>query len=142
MKNALTLLVLVLMQPSQIFAQDIFRTTCNGNLVRLDSLLIDTGIDIEDDRGRSLLHWAVACKQKEVFDFLINKGIEINAIDHQEKTPLHVAVQFSNVEYFEYLAKVQPNKDWQSKYGASLLELAVLNGNLDSSHKCNSRLLL
>jgi hypothetical protein len=109
-------------------AQNIYRTACQGNLVRLDSMLINTTIDIKDERGRSLLHWAVACKQKEVFDFLINNGIKINEVDNQEKTPLHVAVQFNNVEYFEYLVKLQPNNDWQSKYGASLLEQAVLNG--------------
>jgi len=110
-------------------AQNIYRTACQGNLVRLDSILTNTTIDIKDERGRSLLHWAVACKQKEVFDFLIKNGIKINEVDNQEKTPLYVAVQYNNIEYFEYLVKLQPNNDWQSKYGTSLLEQAVLNGN-------------
>ncbi|NRA91862.1 MAG: ankyrin repeat domain-containing protein, partial [Psychroserpens sp.] len=73
-------------------AQNMYRTACQGNLVRLDSMLTNTTIDIKDERGRSLLHWAVACKQKEVFDFLINNGIKINEVDNQRKTPLHVAV--------------------------------------------------
>ena len=54
-------------------AQNIFRTACNGNMVRLDSMLSEQTIEVKDNRGRSLLQWAVACKQKEVFDFLILK---------------------------------------------------------------------
>lgn len=92
-------------------------------------MLINSTIDIKDDRGRSLLHWAVACKKKDVFDFLIKKGININGIDNQGKTPMHVAVQFGNEEYLNYLIKNQPNVDWQSRFGASLLEIAVLNKN-------------
>jgi len=126
-KNLLVLLALIL--TSAVSAQNIFRTACNGNLERLDSMLINSTIDIKDDRGRSLLHWAVACKQQEVFDFLINKGIKINGIDNQEKTPLHAAVQFNNTDYIDYLIKLQPHNDWKSIYGASLLELAVLNRN-------------
>jgi len=64
-------------------SQNIFKTACNGNVENLDSMLVNTSVDLKDDRGKSLLHWAVACKQKEVFDLLINKGIEFNAIDDQ-----------------------------------------------------------
>jgi len=110
-------------------SQSIFRTACNGNVENLDSMLVNTSVDLKDDRGKSLLHWAVACKQKEVFDLLINKGIELNAIDDQEQTPLHIAVQFNNVEYCEYLIELQTNDTWQSLYGASLLELAILNNS-------------
>lgn len=113
----------------KLLAQNIHRTACQGNLARLDSMLVDAGIHAKDYRGRSLLHWAVACKQKEVFDFLVQKGIPINGTDHQEKTPLHVAVQYDNTAYLDYLLKLQPNRDWASKQGASLLELAVLRKN-------------
>ncbi len=116
-------------------AQNVFRTACNGNLVRLDSMLLNSTIDIKDDRGRSLLHWAVACKQQEVFDFLIKRGIKINGTDNQEKTPLHVAVQFNNIEYFNNLIELQPNNEWQSLYGTSLIELAILNGNKELTQK-------
>lgn len=108
-------------------AQSIQRTVCDGNLVRLDSLLQDTDINLTDNRGRSLLHWAVACKQKETFDFLVQKGIRIDVVDNQEQTPMHVAVRFGSEGYFESLIRLQPNKDWISRYGTSLLEKAVLN---------------
>ena len=116
-------------------AQDIYRTACNGNLVRLDSMIASTDIDAKDRRGRSLLHWAVACQQKEIVDFLVQVGIKINEADNQNKTPLHVAVQFNNVELFDYLISLQPNSDWKAVYGASLIELAVLNRNKELTEK-------
>lgn len=111
----------------KISAQSIQRTVCDGNMVRLDSLLQHTDINITDDSGRSLLHWAVACKQKETFDFLVQKGIRINVADNQEQTPMHVAVRFGNLQYFELLLRLQPSNQWISNYGASLMEKAVLN---------------
>ena len=89
-------------------------------------MLTHSSIDVKDYRGRSMLHWAVACRKKEIFDFLVEKGIDINGEDHQLKTPMHIAVQFGNEAYFEYLLDVQSSKEWVDTYGASLLESAVL----------------
>jgi hypothetical protein len=108
-------------------AQSIYRTACQGNLDRLDSILINTSIDIKDNRGKSLMHWAVACKQIEIFDYLVEKGIDINGEDDNEKTPIHVAVRFGNYKFFDLLVDLQSNNDWIIRYGGSLLEQAVLN---------------
>ncbi len=124
---------------TNLSAQNAYRTACNGNLVKLDSMLVGNSIDMKDGRGRSLLHWAVACKQPKIFDFLIKKGIKINETDNQEKTPLHIAVQFNNVEYFEKLVKLQPDHNWKSLYGASLIELAILNKNKELTKKIISK---
>ena len=128
MKIALSIILLPLFHFS-LSAQSIFRTACQGNLARLDSMLHHASIDTKDFRGRSLLQWAVACKEKEVFDFLIEKGINVNSEDNQGRTAMYVAVQFNNETYFDFLLEAQPNKDWIDKYGAMLLERAVLNEN-------------
>ncbi len=107
-------------------AQNIHRTACKGNLARLDSMLTTTPIQVKDHRGRSLLHWAAACKQKEIFDFLIAKGADVNAEDNQGKIPMHIAIHFGSSQLFDKLLELQPNSDWSSKYGNSLLEKAVL----------------
>jgi len=109
-----------------LYAQNIHRTACQGNLVRLDSMLSTTSIDIQDYRGRSLLHWAVACKQDSVLHFLVQKGIALNNEDHQNKTPMHMAVRFGNEMYFDLLRGLQPTNDWTETYGPSFLETAVL----------------
>ena len=110
-------------------AQSIHRIACQGELARLDSLLQESSIHVQDDLGRSLLHWAVACRQKEVFDFLVDRGIDINAEDFVQETSLHVAVRFDREPYFDMLLDLQPNDEWKSKYGASLLEIAILKDN-------------
>jgi len=129
MKFYLIFLLLYCLRIS-VSAQTIHRTACNGDLERLDSLLMHNDIDIRDDRGRSLLHWAVGCKKKEVFDFLIDKGIDINVIDHHGESPMHTAVQFDNEEYLNNLIALQTDASWQTRFSASLLEIAVLRKNI------------
>lgn len=128
MKPAL-LFVTVFFLSSVADAQNIFMTACQGNTSRLDSLLQDTPIDIADDRGRSLLHWAVACKQKNALELLVKKGINLNRADHKHQTAMHLAVDFDNHEYFDLLSSLQTNSDWMTSFGASLLEIAVLKKN-------------
>jgi len=106
--------------------QNIFRTTCQGNLNRLDSLLSDTSIDIEDNRGRSLLHWAVACKNEQAFEYLIQNGIDFNGEDNQHKNPMHIAVEYGLQKYFDKLIELQASNKWIEKYGSSFLEIATL----------------
>ncbi|MBP2833016.1 PD40 domain-containing protein [Aquimarina sp. U1-2] len=112
-----------------ISAQNIHRVACKGNVKKLDSMLSNIALDVRDSRGRSLLHWAVACKQKKVVEFLIQKGIKINATDHQQKTALHVAFQSNDTMFVDHLIRLQSGPDWKYSYGTSLLELAILNKN-------------
>lgn len=110
-------------------AQGLFRTACQGNLERLDSLILDVSIDVQDDRERTLLHWAVACNQKEVLGYLIQKGIDINAVDDQEKTSMHMCIRFDNRAFFDTLQQRQVNDEWKRRFGASLLETSVMKKN-------------
>ncbi|WP_282163026.1 ankyrin repeat domain-containing protein [Ulvibacterium marinum] len=127
MNNKKILLILLLLTGLPTMAQNLFRTTCQGNLDKLDSLLNYQDINLQDNRGRSLLHWALGCKKKEAFDFLIEKGIDINLEDNEKRTPMYVAVNFNDEYSFDRLQKLQPNNSWVQNYGTALLERAVLN---------------
>ncbi|BFP41782.1 hypothetical protein FGF1_26270 [Flavobacteriaceae bacterium GF1] len=111
-------------------AQSIYRTACQGNIARLDSMLLKTDINTQDNRGRSLLHWAVACNKQDVFEQLIAKGIAFNLEDNEGATPLYMAVRFQHMDFFDALAGRLTNVDWQKRYGAALLEKAILNRDL------------
>ncbi|MCK8521043.1 ankyrin repeat domain-containing protein [Aquimarina sp. D1M17] len=126
MKNKICIVIIFLFS-FHVSAQNIFRTVCQGKTNRLDSLLQTTSIDKKDNRGRSLLHWAIACKQKETFQLLIEKGIDINAEDHQKRTAMDVAVHFNKEDYFDTLIKLQKDNSWIDTYGTALLQKAVLN---------------
>ncbi len=112
-------------------AQDIFRTVCQGNVDRLDSLLQYVPIDTQDSRGRTLLHWAIGCDQMETFQYLIDHGIDINIADNQDRTPMHTSVQLENQSCFNTLSALQPDQTWINSYGTDLLEIAILNKNFD-----------
>ncbi|MCE7991644.1 MAG: hypothetical protein HEP71_06680 [Roseivirga sp.] len=111
-------------------AQNIFRTACGGNLVRLDSLLSGNALDTIDNRGRSLLHWAVACNRPEVVNFLIDKDIETGLEDGDGVTPLHMTVRYNRPLLFERLIALPGNQGWTGQYGAAMLETAILRKNL------------
>ncbi len=131
MQNHRFIFFLVLIAFStQLTAQNIFRTACQGNIERLDSLLQNSPIDTIDNRGRSLLHWAVACKQQISFDFLLERGIPSNLKDKEGATPLYMAVRFKNEVFFNQLIALKENQDWATNSGAALLEKAILNKDL------------
>ncbi|WP_350290117.1 ankyrin repeat domain-containing protein [uncultured Croceitalea sp.] len=108
-------------------AQNIYRTACQGNISRLDSLLQKTTVNTQDNRGRSLLHWAVACNQKEVFGHLLQKGITPNLEDEEGVTPLFMAVRFKRMEFFNQLVRLETDTSWKQKYGGQLFAKAILN---------------
>ncbi len=108
-------------------AQSIHRTACQGNIDRLDSLLQESSIQVKDEQGRSLLFWAVACRQQEVFDLLIDRGIDIQAVDNNQEIALQIAIRYDRERFFDRLIELYPDTDWTQSYGASLMEMAVLN---------------
>jgi hypothetical protein len=116
-------------------SQTIHQAACEGNLQRLDSMLQYTDLHVPDERGRSLLHWAVGCNQREVVNDLIERGIEINREDNDGYSSLYVAIQFNRVALLDTLITLQQNNKWKSQYGASLLERAILDQNLSAVQK-------
>ncbi|MEO0573367.1 MAG: ankyrin repeat domain-containing protein [Bacteroidota bacterium] len=128
--KAKALLLLVLLWALTSHAQSIYRTACRGNLARLDSLLASTDINTQDQRGRSLLHWAVGCNKNDVFEYLVEKGITTDLEDNEGATPLYMTVRFQNMELFKRLVELLPDTRWKEKYGGSLFEKAILNRDL------------
>ena len=112
------------------YTQNIYRTACYGNIARLDSLLASTDINTQDQRGRSLLHWAVGCDKTEVFEHLVKQGIAVNLEDKEGATPLYMTVRFQNITLFNRLVELLKGPQWKKKYGGLLFEKAILNRDL------------
>ncbi|GAB5399281.1 MAG: hypothetical protein Aureis2KO_08660 [Aureisphaera sp.] len=104
-------------------------------MARLDSLLQSEPLNAQDNRGRTLLHWAVACRRPQVFQYLIEKGIDIHTEDNEGATAMYMAVRFKSDTLFDALAQLQTNTSWKTKYGAKFMERAILDGNLDFVQK-------
>jgi len=116
-------------------AQSIYRTACRGNIARLDSILVTTDINTQDQRGRSLLHWAVGCNKKEVFEHLLQKGISLDLKDNEGTTPLYMSVRFQNMEMFHRLLGLKTDNTWKNEEGGALFEKAILNRDLNFVEK-------
>ena len=129
MKNITFIAIILFLSSLSAESQNIFRTACQGNLNRLDSLLQHNTINIQDDRGRSLLHWAIACEKDEVFHYLIKNGIHPNQEDKEKRTPMYTAIHFNNIDFLDVLFKHQTDSSWIKKYGTSLLEKSILSQN-------------
>jgi hypothetical protein len=116
-------------------AQNIYRTACQGKMARLDSLLATTDINTQDNRGRSLLHWAVGCNKEDIFEHLIAKGIATNLVDNEGVTPLYMAVRFQNMAFFDRLLALQSSSAWKTQQGGQFFEKAILNRDLNFVQK-------
>lgn len=108
------------------YSQNIHRTVCQGNLTRLDSLLQHQSTESIDNRGRTLMHWAVACRKKKVIEYLVKKGADLNGEDYNRQTAMHIAIKGDNEEYFDFLVELQADGQWKKTYGPSLLQVAIL----------------
>ena len=67
-------------------------------------LLVDAGCDVTmpDDEGATPMHWAVYNKC-DTFETLKNYGADINALDINKRTPLHIAAQLGYEKQIVYL---------------------------------------
>ncbi|KAJ5894537.1 hypothetical protein N7495_006228 [Penicillium taxi] len=95
---------------------------CGGHL-DVVKLLLSQGANIDiltvDSRGASLLHSAVACKDRETLNFLLEAGahIYIAEADAFNQTPLHIAAS-----YYPEAFQILENS----------LNLAAKNDNMDA----------
>lgn len=127
LKTILTSVLGVLISVGSAQAQGIHRTACNGNIERLDSLLVTTPIDTLDEVGRTPLLYATGCRSGgEAFNFLMDRGANPNIADSNGLSPLGFVVQQRDTLRLERLLAV--NADVNIVPG--LLHTAVLNNDL------------
>jgi len=132
-KFSVTLFYVVISLNTQ--AQDIWRTACEGNITRLDSLLNDNAnINMQHKRGASLLHFSVFCNQVEVFDLLIDRRIDVNIKNNRGNTALAASLRSNNETFFNRLIKLHSNDEIIREYSALLLAAIRSNNKTAFNH--------
>jgi len=108
--------------------------------VRLVVMLIDEGIDVNarDEDGRTLLHVAADCSQKEVVKLLLDKGADVNAETHSRwsvsgLTPLHEAAGGGDHAVAELLIDGGAQVDARDSAGRTALHVAVVNRRYEAA---------
>jgi ankyrin repeat protein len=107
-----------------------------GDLERVKSL-VETGIDINTEESKwrknsdTPLFIAVGAGHKEVAEFLIANGANMEAIDYKDHTPLQRMVELGRTDMAEFLVKKGANLKVKSESGRTLLHFACYYGYRD-----------
>lgn len=87
--------------------------------------------------GRIYLHWAAMTGNKEVIEYLISKGSDVNKLDTKGLTPLTFTAYFGldNAEIYDLFFKSGVNPKQKYKDGANIMLLAIGNDKDGSLQK-------
>ncbi|MGL5254295.1 MAG: ankyrin repeat domain-containing protein, partial [Brevinema sp.] len=78
--------------------------------------------------GRTPLHGAAINGQKEIVEYLVGKGADVNAKNQNGDTPLHEAASRGYKEIVEYLVGKGADVNAKNDYGRTPLHGAAING--------------
>ncbi|MCB1116601.1 MAG: ankyrin repeat domain-containing protein [Chlamydiia bacterium] len=122
---------------STLFAgseSEFFRACLEGNMDKVITLYNKEGLKLTFTRDKDRntpLHLACCSKKggnkKEIVDFLISNGVDVNAANEHGSTPLFIAVSNENYEGVELLLKTKGLKVNQPSKGLTPLHIAVMN---------------
>lgn len=82
-----------------------------------------------NEKGQNLLHIAVLYNKVDVVEFLIEKGCNVNVVDHANDTPLHSAAKKGYQNILLYLLQNGAKADATNADGNTPLHVAVNNGH-------------
>lgn len=113
-------------------------------------LLLVAGADVNIgfwDQGRTALHYVVINYQSDFYDrqrsvteLLLKKGADVNAQDHEGKTPLHYSVELPNLVITKLLLNFQANVNIKDNQDEIPLFQALRNNR--TNNNTNKVLLL
>ena len=98
----------------------------------LVTYLENGNVNVTDDRGKTLLDYAIQFHNNDIFELLIKSYINVNIKDNLGNTAIHYAVINNKLGYLKTLLQI-PNVDPKvvNNTGHSPLYLACLYGRLE-----------
>ncbi|KAK2703331.1 acyl-CoA-binding domain-containing protein 6-like [Artemia franciscana] len=83
--------------------KNIFDFCKENNLAALKEALSVVDVNVTDESGLSLIHWASDRNSIEVLRFLLERGADVDKRDEDGQSPLHYAALCDNVECLKIL---------------------------------------
>ncbi|CAA9998410.1 unnamed protein product [Nesidiocoris tenuis] len=87
----------------------ILRAAESGNIEDFNRLFTDEPkrLSVRDSKGRAAAHQAAARNKLNILQFIANHNGDLNILDYQGNTPLHVAVEHESLGAIDYLLQQQ-----------------------------------
>lgn len=109
--------------------QAVFSAVSKGEIAAVEKYLDEGGsVNVKDDPGMTLLHWAVnedfKGSHREMVRFLLERGAKVDARDDIQTTPLHLV---SNKETAELLIKAGADVNAKDSDGETILYSSARN---------------
>ena len=69
-----------------------FDSIYSNNIYALKKYLENGDVNVKNERGMSLLHYAIVFNNNEIFNLLLENYINVNIKDNHGDTPVHYCV--------------------------------------------------
>ncbi|KAI6659233.1 hypothetical protein LOD99_14906 [Oopsacas minuta] len=101
--------------------EDFLWAVKNGDIDKVITIVGDNIIDINADisGGRAAIHFASDYGQKDVCEYLLSKGADVNKVDKHGITPLLAAIWEGHLEVCELLIAKGAQKNGTTPDGAT-----------------------
>jgi len=117
--------------------ENIINAALNARHTRYVRLLMESRISIDvqiPPLQRSMVHLACLNFDLDKLNFLISQGANVNILDQNQQTPLHVAIQLSNLEKSTQIVRrlltiPSLNINWKDSKGSTPLHYACIVNN-------------
>jgi ankyrin repeat protein/L-ascorbate metabolism protein UlaG (beta-lactamase superfamily) len=135
MEKKIIILILLIILLFVMFAgaDDIHEAVQQGDLSKTQSLITKDPalLNSKTEDGRTPLHVAVLGGHKELVEYLIQEGANIDALDKEGRTPLMNAIMFKKPDLAHSLVKMGADVKIIGKEGANAIIFALFFGPED-----------
>ena len=121
-------------EPIKKYGFPVSQAAAHGRLDVLKYFVEDLGFDVnkKDRGGWTLLHWATAfCGEKNIAEYLISKGADVNARDKENLTPLFNATYRGYLNICKLLVKSGAIWDEAVEFYSFPVTHAFIHGHFD-----------
>ncbi len=108
-----------------------FDAIYSNNVMALREYLETGDINVKNERGMSLIHYAIVFANSEVFDLLLENYIDINIQDNHGETPAHYCVVNNRMGFLKTLIRKECNLNLKNNDGQTPLFKACSLGRED-----------
>ena len=115
-------------------AEEIHEAVQQGDLAKVKKLLENNPdlLEAKSENEKTPLHFAAQIGNKEIVEFLIGKGADVNAKNIAHETPLHYAAALKHKEVVDFLIARGAQLDSITSDGSTPLHYAANYGNFET----------